>query len=54
LLAAVLPNPRVLHIERPSAYLRSRQEWILGQMRQLGGPAYLQEIEANGAPARGR
>jgi monofunctional biosynthetic peptidoglycan transglycosylase len=53
LLAAVLPNPRVLHIERPSAYLRSRQEWILGQMRQLGGPAYLQEIEANGAPPRG-
>ena len=48
LLAAVLPNPRVLHVERPSNYVRSRQEWILGQMRQLGGASYLQEIEANG------
>jgi monofunctional biosynthetic peptidoglycan transglycosylase len=49
LLAAVLPNPHILHVEQPSAYVRSRQEWILGQMRQLGGPAYLQEIEASGA-----
>ncbi len=54
LLAAVLPNPRILHVERPSNYVRSRQEWILGQMRQLGGAAYLQEIEANGGPAHTR
>jgi len=50
LLAAVLPNPHLLHVERPSAYVQSREQWILGQMRQLGGRAYLQEIEANGAP----
>ncbi len=36
LLAAVLPNPKKLRVERPSAYVRERQEWILGQMGQLG------------------
>jgi monofunctional biosynthetic peptidoglycan transglycosylase len=36
LLAAVLPNPKRLRVERPSAYVRERQEWILGQMGQLG------------------
>jgi monofunctional biosynthetic peptidoglycan transglycosylase len=35
LLAAVLPNPRKLLAERPSSYVRSRQSWILGQMRLL-------------------
>ena len=37
LLAAVLPSPRRYRAEAPSAYVRSRQEWILRQMRQLGG-----------------
>jgi monofunctional biosynthetic peptidoglycan transglycosylase len=35
LLAAVLPNPRELHLDRPSAYVRERQTWVLGQMRLL-------------------
>lgn len=43
-LAAVLPNPRVLDARHPSAYLWQRINWITGQMRQLGGTAYLQSI----------
>jgi monofunctional biosynthetic peptidoglycan transglycosylase len=35
LLVAVLPNPRRLSASRPSAYVRSRQEWVLSQMRLL-------------------
>lgn len=45
LLAAVLPNPLRLHAERPSAYVMSRRDWILGQMRDLGGPSYLRALE---------
>lgn len=41
LLAAVLPNPRVLRVAAPSRYVRRRQAWIARQARQLGGPAYL-------------
>ena len=41
LLAAVLPSPKRLLVVRPSAYVRSRQEWILSQMEQLGGIGYL-------------
>jgi len=37
LLAAVLPNPHKYRANAPSDYVRGRQEWILGQMRQLGG-----------------
>ena len=35
LLAAVLPNPRELHADRPSAYVRGRQAWVLAQMSLL-------------------
>jgi len=41
-LAAVLPNPRRLHADRPSAYVQSRARWIRQQMDQLGGPAYVE------------
>lgn len=41
LIAAVLPNPIRLQIDRPSDYVRQRQAWILEQMSLLGGPAYL-------------
>jgi len=37
LLAAVLPSPLRYRADAPSAYVRGRQEWILNQMRQLGG-----------------
>ena len=35
LLAAVLPNPHKLHVERPSFYVQERQAWILEQMDLL-------------------
>ena len=46
LLAAVLPNPRVLHAAAPSSFLERRRSWILAQMRDLGGPEMLGEIDA--------
>ena len=50
LLAAVLPNPLRLHVLSPSRYVHERQDFILGQMRSLGGVAYLKRIGIN--PAR--
>ncbi|SFN09179.1 monofunctional biosynthetic peptidoglycan transglycosylase [Dokdonella immobilis] len=41
LLAAVLPSPRKLHVDRPSPYVQRRADWIERQVRQLGGSAYL-------------
>jgi len=41
-LAAVLPSPRRLHVDQPSAYVQRRTHWIEQQMDQLGGPGYLQ------------
>jgi monofunctional glycosyltransferase len=49
-LAAVLPSPRRLHADRPSAYVQRRASWIQQQMNQLGGPAYLE----GRAPPRAR
>ena len=40
LLAAALPNPRQLRIDRPSPYMRARAGWILNQMNQLNPPAF--------------
>lgn len=42
LLAAVLPNPIRFRADAPSGYVRSRQSWILRQMRQLGGEGFMQ------------
>ena len=44
LLAAVLPNPRVLRADRPSGQVRRRQQWILGQMKALGGTSFLDRL----------
>lgn len=41
LLAAVLPNPKKLHADRPSPYVQRHSEWIEHQVRQLGGANYL-------------
>ena len=41
LLAAVLPNPRRLRVDRPSTYVQQRAGWIERQVRQLGGSDYL-------------
>ncbi|ELQ6134826.1 monofunctional biosynthetic peptidoglycan transglycosylase [Cronobacter dublinensis] len=40
LLAAVLPNPLRFKATAPSGYVRARQQWILRQMRQLGGESF--------------
>lgn len=41
MLAAVLPNPAHWHVERPSRFVAWKQQWILAQMRNLGGASYL-------------
>ena len=46
LLAAVLPNPRKLRVDHPSAYLYRRQAWIVEQMNGLGGADYIREVDA--------
>ena len=45
LLAAVLPNPKVLRVDRPSAYVRERQSWIRAQMTHVGGPTLLEALQ---------
>ncbi len=54
LLAAVLPNPERQHVERPSRYVLSRRDWIMEQMRRLGGESYLKgywsEVGPSGKP----
>lgn len=42
LLAAVLPNPIRFKASAPTGYVRSRQAWILRQMRQLGSEGFMQ------------
>ena len=42
LLAAVLPNPHRFKAGAPSGYVTQRQQWIMRQMRQLGGEGFLQ------------
>ena len=42
LLAAVLPNPVRFKASAPSGYVRSRQAWIMRQMRQLGGEGFME------------
>lgn len=44
LLAAVLPSPKRMRVNAPSGYVRERQQWILGQMRELGGTGLLREL----------
>ena len=44
LIAAVLPNPIRLRIDRPSDYVWQRQAWILKQMSLLGGHSYLRDL----------
>lgn len=45
LLAAVLPSPKRMRVNAPSKYVRSRQAWIVGQMRRLGGEAMLRKLD---------
>jgi monofunctional biosynthetic peptidoglycan transglycosylase len=43
LLAAVLPNPKVLRVNSPSLYVLERVAWIRGQIAQLGA-GYLRDL----------
>lgn len=45
LLAAVLPNPKRLRVDKPSGYVRARQSWIVRQMALLGGNPYLRSLD---------
>ncbi|MEE3651428.1 MULTISPECIES: monofunctional biosynthetic peptidoglycan transglycosylase [unclassified Brenneria] len=47
LLAAVLPNPIRFRVNAPSGYVIQRQQWILRQMRQIGGEAFLRSHGLN-------
>ena len=44
LLASALPNPMKYSVVRPSSYMHARTEWIMQQMRLLGGKAYLSSL----------
>ncbi|MGA0559633.1 monofunctional biosynthetic peptidoglycan transglycosylase [Larkinella sp. VNQ87] len=43
-IAAVLPNPRLFSIKKPSAYTQRRTRQIARQMRYLGGQSYLKKL----------
>lgn len=45
LLAAVLPSPKRMRVNAPSRYVRARQQWIVSQMRGLGGASLLKSLE---------
>ena len=45
LLAAVLPKPAISDVNDPRPELRRKQQWILKQMKQLGGNAYLNKLK---------
>ena len=45
LLAAVLPNPRRFRVDEPSAYVRERQAWILGQMQRLRREGWISTLD---------
>lgn len=44
LLAAVLPGPELYSVEAPSWEVLDSQSWVLTQMSQLGGTAYLEQL----------
>jgi monofunctional biosynthetic peptidoglycan transglycosylase len=53
-MAAVLPNPITFKVNAPSAYVTRRRDFILEQMRRLGGPNYLEELQNPTAPPKAR
>lgn len=46
-LAAILPNPRAWDAARPGPHAERRSQWIRQQMRNLGGPRYLERLDAS-------
>ena len=45
MLAAVLTKPAISNVNDPRPSLRKRQQWILKQMKQLGGLNYLKQLQ---------
>lgn len=45
LLAAVLPNPNSLRVDRPSVYVRERQRWILQHLRRLDRERWIDLVD---------
>ena len=45
LLAAVLPNPKELHVNAPTDYVRQRQAWIIDQARRLKRSGQLAKLQ---------
>jgi len=45
LLAAVLPNPKLLRVDQPTPYVRERQKWIINQMQRLRREQWLLSLE---------
>ena len=50
----MLPNPITFRANAPSPYVTNRRDFILDQMRRLGGPNYLDELENPLGAAQGR
>ncbi|MGY4675354.1 monofunctional biosynthetic peptidoglycan transglycosylase [Ursidibacter arcticus] len=44
LLAASLPNPFIYRVKSPTQTMRKRQQWIIQQIHNLGGRAYLTNL----------
>ena len=44
MLAAVLPKPAIYKVNDPTPHLLKKQQWILKQMKQLGGTNYLRKL----------
>jgi len=47
LLAAVLPNPKQLQVDKPSAYVRERQRWIMQHAERLRQYGWLARVVEN-------
>ena len=45
LLAAVLPNPKLLRVDQPTPYVRKRQKWIIKQMQRLRREQWLMSLK---------
>lgn len=44
MLASVLPKPAVSDVNDPHPHLLKKQQWVLKQMKQLGGASYLRKL----------
>jgi monofunctional biosynthetic peptidoglycan transglycosylase len=45
LIAAILPDPRVMSPKNPSEYILKKEKWIIEQIGNLGGTSFLKNIK---------